>query len=53
MKEEQIEKLLEKWGANKKLSHKKHPLPGLSLPITGLLSIKTGLRKHGAVLMLR
>jgi len=29
MKEEQIEKLLEKWGANKKLNHKKHALPVL------------------------
>jgi len=29
MKEEQIEKLLEKWVANKELNHKKHPLPVL------------------------
>ncbi|MGB2929999.1 MAG: hypothetical protein WBB70_13920 [Desulfobacterales bacterium] len=29
MKEEQIEKLLEKWGANKELNHKKYPLPVL------------------------
>lgn len=29
MKEEQIEKLLEKWGATKELHHKKHPLPVL------------------------
>ena len=29
MKEEQIEKLLEKWGAEKELNHKKHPLPVL------------------------
>ncbi|MGD9082183.1 MAG: hypothetical protein PVH72_01480 [Desulfobacterales bacterium] len=29
MKEEQIEKLLEKWGAKKELNHKKHPLPAL------------------------
>jgi len=29
MKEEQIEKLLEKWGAKKELNHKKHPLPVL------------------------
>jgi hypothetical protein len=27
MKEEQIEKLLEKWAANKELNAKKHPLP--------------------------
>ncbi|MBW2319740.1 MAG: hypothetical protein JRF31_02565, partial [Deltaproteobacteria bacterium] len=26
MKEEQIEKLLEKWGAKKELNHKKQPL---------------------------
>lgn len=29
MKQEQIEKLLEKWGANKELNPKKHPLPVL------------------------
>ena len=29
MKEEQIEKLLEKWGAEKELNHKKYPLPVL------------------------
>ena len=29
MKEEQIEKLLEKWGAKKELNHKKYPLPVL------------------------
>ena len=29
MKEEQIEKLLEKWGAGKELNHKKYPLPVL------------------------
>ncbi len=29
MKEEQIEKLLEKWGAKKELNHKKLPLPVL------------------------
>jgi hypothetical protein len=29
MKEEQIEKLLEKWGANKELNQKKYPLPVL------------------------
>ena len=29
MKEEQIEKLLEKWGEKKELNHKKHPLPVL------------------------
>jgi phage gp29-like protein len=29
MKEEQIEKLLEKWGAKKELNHKKHTLPAL------------------------
>ena len=29
MKEEQIEKLLENWGAEKELNHKKHPLPAL------------------------
>jgi hypothetical protein len=29
MKEEQIEKLLEKWAANKELNSKKHPLPVL------------------------
>ena len=29
MKEEQIEKLLEKWGENKELNHKNHPLPVL------------------------
>jgi hypothetical protein len=29
MKEEQIEKILENWGAEKKLNHKKHPLPVL------------------------
>ena len=27
MKQEQIEKLLEKWAANKELNHKKHSLP--------------------------
>ena len=31
MKEEQIEKLLEKWGAKKELNHKKYPLPVLVL----------------------
>ena len=29
MKEEQIEKLLEKWGAKKELNHRKYPLPVL------------------------
>jgi hypothetical protein len=29
MKEEQIEKLLEKWGAKKELNHKEYPLPVL------------------------
>jgi len=29
MKEEQIEKFLEKWGAEKELNHKKYPLPVL------------------------
>ena len=29
MKEEQIAKLLEKWGAKKELNHKKYPLPVL------------------------
>ena len=31
MKQEQIEKLLEKWGAKKETNHKKHPLPVLVL----------------------
>ena len=29
MKEEQIEKLLEEWGAEEELNHKKYPLPVL------------------------